>query len=97
MSAAMTPCGIRNLSKAVGLLKNGEYSAIIQVDDMFYILPACRQRARGELSLTDAYDAVKAAVVSKNADTAWIRSWKPAERHEHCDLLRGVYRDIGKN
>lgn len=86
------------LVKAVGLLKDGEYSAIIQVDDMFYILQLVGSEPAGELSLTDAYDAVKAAVVSKNADTAWdtqLETWQ--NDTSIVTYYEDVYRDIGKN
>lgn len=86
------------LVKAVGLLKDGEYSAIIQVDDMFYILQLVGSEPAGELSLTDAYDAVKAAVVAKNADTAWdtqLETWQ--NDTSLVTYYEDVYRDIGKN
>jgi hypothetical protein len=85
------------LVKAVGLLKDGEHTAVILVDDVFYILQLVGSEPAGELSLTDAHDAVKAAVVAKNADTAWntqLETWENDTKI--VTYFEDVYRSIGK-
>lgn len=85
------------LVKAVGLLKDGEHSAIIQVDDVFYILQLVGSEASGEKSLTDSYDAIKAAVVAVNGDTLWntqLETWQNDTKI--VKYFEDVYRGIGK-
>lgn len=86
------------LVKAVGLLKAGEYTPVIQIDDMFYILQLVGSEPAGERTLTDAYDDVKAAVIAKNADTEWntqLDAWQNDTKI--ATYYSDVYRDIGKN
>ncbi len=85
------------LVKAVGLLKDGEHTAVILVDDVFYILQLVGSEPAGELSLTDAHDAIKAAVIAKNADTAWntqLDTWENDTKI--VTYFEDVYRSIGK-
>lgn len=85
------------LVQAVGLLKAGEYTPVIQVGDMFYILQLVGDEPAGERSLTDAYDDVKAAVVATNADTAWaaqLDAWQ--NDTSIATYFEDIYRDIGK-
>ena len=85
------------LVKAVGLLKDGEHTAIIQVEDMFYILQLVGSEPAGEKSLTDSFDAVKAAVIAQNADTLWntqLDTW--ATDKNIVSYYEDVYRGIGK-
>ncbi|MEA4913565.1 MAG: peptidyl-prolyl cis-trans isomerase [Christensenella sp.] len=85
------------LVKAVGLLKDGEHTAVIKADDVFYILQLVGSEKAGELSLTDAHDTVKAAVIAKNADTAWneqLKSWENDTKI--VTYFEDVYRTIGK-
>jgi len=87
-----------SLVKAVGLLKDGEYSGVIQVGDMFYILQLVGTEPAGEKTLTDSYDLVKAAAVAKNADTAWttqLDTWQNDTKI--TTYYEDVYRDIGKS
>lgn len=85
------------LVTAVGLLKDGEHTAIIQVGDMFYILQLVGSEAAGEKSLTDAYDGVKAAVIAQNGDTLWntqLETWKNDK--SIVNYYTDIYRGIGK-
>ena len=85
------------LVSAIGLLKAGEHTAVIQIGDMFYILQLVGAEPAGEKSLTDAYDAAKAAVIAKNADTAWntqLDTWENDAKL--TTYYEEVYRDIGK-
>ena len=86
------------LVKAVGLLKDGEHTAIIQVDDMFYILQLVGSEPAGEKSLTDAFDSVKAAVIAQNADTLWntqLDTWSADK--SIVTYYENVYRSVGKS
>lgn len=86
------------LVQAVGQLKDGEHTAVIQVDDVFYILQLVGAEPAGEKSLTDSYDAVKAAAVAKNVETAWtaqLDAWQNDTKI--ATYFEDVYRDIGKN
>ncbi|MBA4347869.1 MAG: hypothetical protein C0413_03355 [Clostridiales bacterium] len=85
------------LVKAVGLLKDGEHTAIIQVDDMFYILQLVGSEPAGEKSLTDAYESVKAAVIAQNSDQLWntqLETWQTDKKI--VTYYEDVYRGIGK-
>ncbi|GEM_PF-2566854 len=85
------------LVKAIGLLKDGEHTAIIQVDDIFYILQLIGSEAAGEKTLTDAYDDVKAAVVAQNGDKLWntqLDAWQADDKI--VTYYEDVYRSIGK-
>jgi len=86
-----------DLVKAVGLLKDGEYTAVIKADDVFYILQLVGAEPAGELSLTDAHDAVKAAAIAKSADTTWntqLTTWENDTKI--VKYFEDVYRSIGK-
>ena len=87
-----------SLVQAVGQLKDGEHTAVIQVGDVFYILQLVGTEPAGEKSLTDSYDAVKAAAVAKNVETAWteqLDAWQNDTKI--ATYYEDVYRDIGKN
>jgi hypothetical protein len=86
------------LVKAVGLLKDGEHTAVILADDVFYILQLVGSEPAGERSLTDSYDAVKAAVLTQNSDTLWntqLDTWLADKGI--VTYYEDVYRSIGKN
>lgn len=86
------------LVKAVGLLKDGEHTAVILVDDVFYILQLVGTEKAGERSMTDAYDDVKAAVVAKNGETLWntqMETWQNDTKL--VTYYENVFRSIGKN
>ena len=86
-----------DLVKAVGALKDGEYTAVIKADDVFYILQLVGTVPAGELSLTDAHDAVKAAAIAKSADTTWNTQLKTWENDTKIvKYFEDVYRGIGK-
>ncbi len=85
------------LVKAVGLLKNGEHTGVILVDNVFYILQLVGSEPAGEKSLTDAHDAIKAAVVTKNSDALWgtqLETWQNDTKI--VKYFEDVYRSIGK-
>ena len=85
------------LVQAVGQLKDGANTAVIQVGDVFYILQLVGTEPSGEKSLTDSYDAVKAAAVAKNVETAWtaqLDTWQNDTKI--ATYFEDVYRDIGK-
>ena len=85
------------LVKAIGLLKDGEHTAITQVDDIFYILQLVGSEAAGEKTLTDAYDDVKAAVIAQNGDKLWntqLDTWQADDKI--VTYYEDVYRSIGK-
>ncbi len=85
------------LVKAVGLLKNGEHTGVILVDDVFYILQLVGSEPAGERTLTDAHDDIKAAVITKNSDTLWgtqIETWQNDTKI--VKYFEDVYRGIGK-
>ena len=85
------------LVKAVGLLKNGEHTGVILVDDVFYILQLIGSEPAGERTLTDSHDAVKAAVIAKNSDALWgtqLETWQNDTKI--VKYFEDVYRGIGK-
>ncbi len=85
------------LVKAVGLLKDGEHTAVMLVDDVFYILQLVGSEKAGERSMTDAYDDVKAAVIAKNGETLWntqMETWQNDTKL--VTYNEDVFRSIGK-
>lgn len=85
------------LVKAVGLLKDGEHTAVIQIDDMFFILQLVGSEPAGVRSLTDVYDEIKTAVAAQNANTAWNAQLEAWENDTSiATYFEDVYRDIGK-
>lgn len=85
------------LVDAVKQLKDGEYSAVIQIDDMFYILQLVGSEPAGEKTLADAHDAIEAQVVSSNADTLWSETLQKWQNDTSiATYYEDVYRDIGK-
>ena len=85
------------LVKAVGLLKDGEYSGVILVDDVFYIVQLVASEPAGERTLTDAHDDIKAAVIAQNSDTLWgtqLETWQNDTKI--VTYFEDVYRSIGK-
>ena len=85
------------LVDAVKQLKDGEYTAVIQVDDTFYILQLVGSEPSGEKTLADAHDAVQAKVIADNGDTLWNDTLKKWQDDESITTYNeSVYRDIGK-
>jgi hypothetical protein len=85
------------LVAAVGLLKAGEYSAVIQIDDMFYIVQLVGDETAGAKELGDVYDDIKAAIISENADSLWNETLGGWENDTSiATYFEDVYRDIGK-
>lgn len=86
------------LIKAVGLLQDGEYTAVIVVDDVYYILQLVGSEPAGERALSDVYETIKEAVDAINAETAWntqLEAWQ--NDTSIATYFEKVYRDIGKN
>jgi len=85
------------LTAAVGLLKAGEYSPIIQIGDMFYILQLVGDEPAGEKTVADAHDAIMAAIIATKGDTLWndtLATWEADETI--ATYFEDVYRSIGK-
>ena len=85
------------LVKAAGLLKNGEHTGVILLDDVFYILQLVGSEPAGERTLTDVYDDIKAAVIAKNSDSLWgtqLATWQNDTKI--VKYFEDVYRSIGK-
>jgi len=85
------------LVKEAGLLKAGEYSAVIQIDDVFYILQLVGDETAGVKALDDVYDDIEAVIISRNADTLWNETLDAWENDTSiATYFEDVYRDIGK-
>lgn len=85
------------LTAAVGLLKAGEYSPIIQIGDMFYILQLVGDEPAGEKTVADAHDAIMAAIIATKSDTLWnetLDGWQ--NDTSIATYFEDVYRSIGK-
>lgn len=83
------------LVAAVLQLKPGEYSKVIQLDDMFYIVQVVGDEPAGEKPLDAVYDSIKAAALSEKAETYWnekLDEWKNDDSATvyHEDVYRGV-------
>ena len=85
------------LTAAVGLLKAGEYSPIIQIDDMFYILQLVGDEPSGDKALADVHDAIMAALIASKSDTLLNETLDGWENDTSiATYFEDVYRDIGK-
>lgn len=85
------------LVSAIGLLKDGQYSAIIQIGDVFYILQLVGDEPSGATPLTDVYDAIQAVVAQDNAEEVWNEALEAWENDTTITTYyEDVYRDIGK-
>ncbi len=85
------------LVDAIGLLKDGQYTGIIQIGDVFYILQLIGEEPSGATALSDVYDAIQAVVTQNNADDYWnemLESWE--NDTSIATYYEDVYRDIGK-
>jgi len=85
------------LTAAVGLLKAGEYSPIIQIDDMFYILQLVGDEPSGEKTVADVHDAIMASLIASKGDTLWnetLAGWQ--NDTSIATYFEDVYRSIGK-
>ena len=85
------------LVDAVGLLKDGQHTDVIQIGDTFYILQLVGKEPAGETPLSDVYDAIQAVVVQNNVDDYWnemLQSWE--NDTSIATYYEDVYRDIGK-
>lgn len=85
------------LVEAVKGLTDGQYSTVIKIDDMFYILQLVGTEPSGEKALTDVYDAIEAQVIADSADTLWNSTLDQWENDTSITTYyEDVYRDIGK-
>jgi hypothetical protein len=85
------------LVKAVGLLKDGEHTAVIFAEDVFYILQLVGSEKAGERSMTDVYEEIKAATIAANSDTFWntqMEAWQNDTKA--VTYYENVFRSIGK-
>lgn len=86
------------LVEAALALENGEYSGIIQLDDMFYIIMTVGDEPNGTTPLADVYDEIKAMAANEAAEALWTarqEAW-----YNDTALVtynETVYRDIGKS
>ncbi len=85
------------LLEAVKTLQPGEYTDVIRVDDMFYILQLVGDEPAGEKTLADVSDALRASVVSEKAETYWNEKLDEWENDTSlATYFEDVYRDVGK-
>ena len=85
------------LVDAVKQLKDGEYTAVIQIDNMFYILQLVGTEPAATKTLDQVTDQIKAQVVATNADKLWsdkLDKW--TKDTKIVSYNEDVYRDIGK-
>ncbi|HWP22327.1 MAG TPA: peptidyl-prolyl cis-trans isomerase [Candidatus Cryosericum sp.] len=85
------------LTEAVGLLKAGEYSPVIQIDDMFYILQLVGDEPSGEKTLADTHDAIMKTLIASKGETLWndtLTGWEGDKTI--VTYFEDVYRSIGK-
>ncbi len=86
------------LVDAVKQLKDGEYTAVVQIDNMFYILQLVGTEPAATKTLDQVTDAIKAQVIATNTDTLWnetLEKW--LQDKSVVTYYEDVYRDIGKN
>lgn len=85
------------LVDAVKQLKDGEYTAVIQVDNMFHILQLVGTDPAATKTLDQVTDAIKAQVIATNADKLWSDTLDKWEKDTSIvSYNKDVYRDIGK-
>lgn len=85
------------LVDAVAALKPGEYSGIIQVDDMFYIVELVGDELAGTVAYEDVEEDIRAAAAALAAEDAWAaqqQAWRDDKSTVH--FYEDVYRGIGK-
>lgn len=85
------------LVDAVKTLKDGEYTAVIQIDNMFYILQLVGAEPAATKTLDQVTDAIKAQVIATNADKLWNETLEKWQNDSSVTTYyEDVYRDIGK-
>ena len=85
------------LVDAVKQLKDGEYTAVVQIDKMFYILQLVGAEPTATKTLDQVTDAIKAQVIATNADKLWNDTMAKWEKDTSIVTYnKDVYRDIGK-
>ncbi|MDO4571768.1 MAG: peptidyl-prolyl cis-trans isomerase [Clostridia bacterium] len=85
------------LVEAVLALESGQYSEIIQLGDMFYIVMPVGDEPAGTTPLEDVYETVEEMARAEKAETFWNEqqeSW--GNDTELVVYHEDVYRDIGK-
>jgi len=86
------------LLDAVKQLKDGEYTAVVQIDSMFYILQLVGTEPAATKTLDQVTDVIKAQVVATNMNTLWSETLdKWSKDSSIVTLYEDVYRDVGKN
>jgi len=85
------------LVDAVKQLKDGEYTPVIQIDNMLYILQLVGTEPAATKTLDQVTDAIKAQVIATNADKLWTDTLAKWEKDTSIvSYNEDVYRDIGK-
>lgn len=85
------------LVEAAQTLEAGAHSAIIQIDDMFYIVSPVGDEPEGTTPLEDVYDAIKDMALTEKAESVW--NTQQEEWGNDVSLVQyfeDVYRDVGK-
>jgi hypothetical protein len=85
------------LVEAALALEYGEYSGIIQLDDMFYIIMPVADEPDGITPLADVYDVIKEMAASEAAEALWTARQETWNNDTALvTYYEDVYRDIGK-
>ncbi|MEG1524846.1 MAG: peptidyl-prolyl cis-trans isomerase [Clostridia bacterium] len=85
------------LVEAVGKLKVGEYTDLINLDDMFYICQLVGDEPTGEKSFNDVKEDIKVQALEQKAEAYWgeqQESW--LNDPKLVTYFEDVYRSIGK-
>lgn len=86
------------LVEAALALEFGEYSGIIQLDDMFYIIMPVGDEPDGTTPLADVYDVIREMAVSESAEALWTARQEAWNNDTALvTYYEDVYRDIGKS
>jgi parvulin-like peptidyl-prolyl isomerase len=82
---------------AVKQLKDGEYTAVIQIDNMFHIIQLVGAEPAATKTLDQVTDEIKAQVIATNADKLWSDTLDKWEKDTSIVTYnKDVYSDIGK-
>ena len=87
----------QKLVDAVDKLKDGEYTAVINLDDMFYILQLVGPEKAGERTYEDVADEMTVRAQDQQAQTVWEAQQE--EWNNDTSMVtyyEDAYRDIGK-
>lgn len=83
--------------KAVDVLKDGEYTDILQQDDVFYILQLVGAEPAGDRSYEDVADEMMVCAQSQKAETYWTEQQEAwGNDTSLVTYHEDVYRSVGK-